>query len=710
MIQPHTPDKVSSSGRICSQERELSMKEYRSDQIRNVVLLGHHGTGKTSLAEAALFSSGAISRLGRVEEGNTASDFEPDEIKRKISLSLALTPCEWAGHKINLIDTPGYTDFVGEVKSGIRAADFGAIIVDAVSGLQVGTEFAWHHADQADLPRIIFVNRMDRENANFEQAVAQLQARYGKKVAPLMLPIGAQESFSGIVNLIDGKAYLGDKGTPADAPADMAAAISAAREQLAEAVAEADDDLLAKYLDGEELTEDELTGALKRGIAAGIVYPVFAGSAAKNIGVSKFLDALVVDCPSPMDVPARVAGETPLAADPVGPLAALVFKTAADQFVGRLTYLRVVSGTLHADSHVWNANSSVDERVGQLLVLKGKTQDHVTALVAGDIGAVAKLAHTVTGDTLCVKDHPVKLAAPEFPKPPFNVAVLPKGKGDIDKLGPSLHRIVEEDPTLLVHRDETTGETILSGMGETHVDVAAEKMKRKFGVEVELHAPRVPYRETVTTKVDSEYIHKKQTGGHGQYARVAIKVEPNRGNGYEFVDAVVGGAVPRNFIPAVEKGVHEALNEGALAHFPMVDLKVTLYDGKDHAVDSSEMAFKLAGSQALKQGALKANPILLEPVYRLTIRVPESNTGDVMSDLNGKRSKVHGMSPEDGGMTVIDAEAPLAEVLRYATDLRSITQGRGTFEMEFDHYAEVPAHIAQKVVAEAQREREAVHA
>jgi elongation factor G len=680
------------------------MKEYKTDQIRNVVLLGHGGTGKTSLAEAALFSSGAINRLGRVDDGTTASDFEPDEVRRKQSISLSLIPVEWAGAKINLIDTPGYTDFVGEVRSGIRAADIGAIVVDAVSGLQVGTESAWSNAERDKLPRVIIINRMDRENANFDQALGQLQARYGKKVAPLTLPIGAQDAFSGVVNVLDGKAYTGDKGAPAETPADMAGAIASAREQLVEAICEADDDLLGKYLEGEELGEEELTLALRKGIAAGVVCPVFATSAAKNIGVSKFLDALVADCPSPAEVAARAAASgDELACDASGPLAAFVFKTAADPFVGRLTYLRVVSGAFKSDSHVWNANKNSDERVGNVLVLRGKTQEHVASLDAGDIGAVAKLANTATGDTLATKEKPVKLPPVDYPKPPYNLAVTPKGKADVDKMGPSLHRIAEEDPTLNVHRDDTTNEMVISGMGETHIEVAAERLKRKFNVEVDLHVPKVPYRETVTQKVEQEYIHKKQTGGHGQYARVAIKVEPNKGKGYEFVDAVVGGSVPRNFIPAVEKGVHEALNEGALAHFPIVDIKVTLFDGKEHAVDSSEMAFKLAGSQALKMGALKANPVLLEPIMTMKIRVPESNTGDVMSDLNGKRAKVHGMSPEDDGTTIIDAEAPLAEVLRYATDLRSITQGRGSFEMQFDHYAELPAHMAQKVIAEAQK-------
>ncbi|MEX2246708.1 MAG: elongation factor G [Dehalococcoidia bacterium] len=681
------------------------MKEYKTDQIRNIVLLGHGGTGKTSFAEAALFSSGGSTRQGRVDDGTTTSDFDPDEHKRKISITLALVPCEWGGAKVNIVDTPGYADFVGEVKSGIRAADVGVVVVDAVSGVQVGTEQAWRHANRDGLPRVILVNRMDRENANFQQALDQLQSRYGKKVAPLQLPIGSQDSFSGVVDLIEGKAYTGEKGEAGDVPGDMAPAVASAREQLVEAIAEVDDELLAKYLEGGEISEEELASALRKGIALGVTYPVLAASSTKNIGITKALDAIVKYFPSPGELPTKTAkgasGEEELRADPSGPLAALVFKTAADPFVGRLTYLRIISGTLKGDSHVWNAGRDADERLGQLMTLKGKAQEHVPALAAGDIGAVAKLGHTVTGDTLSTKEHPLTLPPLEFPRPPFNVAVTPKGKADVEKMGPSLHRMAEEDPTLVVHRDEMTGETIVSGMGETHVDVAAEKMKRKFSVELNLAPPRVPYRETITMNVESEYIHKKQTGGHGQYARVSIRLEPNKGGGFQFVDKVVGGSVPRNYIPAVEKGVAEAMHEGALAHFPMVDLRVTLFDGKEHPVDSSEMAFKLAGSMALKQGAMKANPVLLEPVVTMQIRVPEGHTGDVMSDLNGKRAKVHGMTPEDDGTTVIDAEAPLAEVLRYATDLRSITQGRGSFEMQFDHYEEVPQHIAQKVIAEA---------
>jgi elongation factor G len=686
------------------------MKEYRTESIRNVVLLGHGGTGKTSLAEAALFCSGGSTRLGRVDDGTTVADFEPDEIKRKISISLALIPCEWSGSKINIVDAPGYSDFVGEVKSAIRAADVGLLVVDAVAGVQVGTEAAWHHADQAGLPRAIFVNRMDRENADFAAAVSQLQTRFGKKVAPVFLPIGAQDSFSGVIDLIQQKAYTGDKSPPGDVPADMSAAVAAARDQLVEAIAETDDVLINKYLEGAVLADEEIAAALKKAVAAGQICPVFVGSATKSVGIARLLDAMVAYLPSPAEVAPVTAkassADEQVGGDPAGPLAALVFKSAADPFVGKLTYFRVLSGTLKADSHAWNANHHADERIGQIIVLKGKTQDHVPSLAAGDIGAVAKLTHTVTGDTLCAKDHALTLPPIVFPRPPFNIAVTPKGKADVDKLGPSLQRIAEEDPTLIVHRDERTGETIVSGMGETHVEVAAEKMKRKFGVEVDLHPPRVPYRETVTGSVESEYIHKKQTGGHGQYARVSIKVEPNRGKGYEFVDKVVGGTVPRNYIPAVEKGVAEAMHEGALAHFPMMDVRVTLFDGKEHPVDSSEMAFKLAGSMALKQGALKANPVLLEPIVTMKIRVPDNHTGDVMSDLNGKRAKVHGMNPEDGGTTVIDAEAPLAEVQRYSTDLRSITQGRGTFEMDFHHYEEVPAHLAQKVIAEAQKAAE----
>jgi len=684
------------------------MKEYQTAQIRNVVLLGHGGTGKTSLSEAALFATGATSRLGRVDEGNTASDYDPDEVKRQISISLSLLPLEWDGCKINVIDTPGYADFLGEVKQGIAAADSAIVVVDAVAGVEVGTDLAWSYADERGLPRAVFVNRMDRENANFAAAVGQVRDRFGKRCVSLQLPIGAEDSFQGVVDLLEQKAYLGEKASEAEVPESLTADIASAREQLIESIAENDEALLNKYLEGEELSLEELRAALRQALCAGELVPVLAGSATKDIAVPRLLHAATTYLPSPVDRGAVTAtdqtgADVELTADPAGPLAVLVFKTSADPYVGKLSYLRVVSGTLNGDSHVWNANRKVQERIGQLFHLRGKTQEQTPKLVAGDLGAVAKLAETATGDTLCNRDRPCQLPPIAFPTPSYSLAVFPKTKADLDKLGTALARIVEEDPSLRVRRDQDTNETVLAGLGESHIEVTAEKMKRKFGVDVELVTPKVPYKETITTSRQAEYIHKKQTGGHGQYARVAIALEPlPRGSGFEFVDKIVGGVVPRTYIPAVEKGVHEALREGVVAHYPLVDVRATLYDGKDHPVDSSEIAFKIAGSQALKKGAQEANPVLLEPIMNLRVTVPESNTGDVLSDLNGKRGKVLGMNPQ-GNMTIIEAQVPLAEVQRYATDLRSITQGRGHYTMEFSHYEEVPAHIAQRVMAESQK-------
>ena len=679
------------------------MKEYEGNQIRNVVLLGHGGTGKTSLSEAALFAVGAINRLGEVDDGNTTSDYDPDEVNRQISISLSLLPCEWNDHKINLIDTPGYADFLGEVKQGICAADAAVIVVDAVSGVEVGTDLAWDHADEQSLPRLVFVNRIDRENADFTAAVQQIQERFGKRCVPLQVPIGAQDAFQGVVDLLDMQAFLGEKAEAGDIPESVESEVATFREQLVEAVAETDDELITKYLEGEELSAEELRRGLRAAVCSGSIVPILAGSATKNIAIPRLLDALVHYGPSPVDrgeVVAQDGGgsEVMLTADAAGPLAVLAFKTSADPYVGKLTYLRVVSGTLAADSHVWNANKKVQERIGQLFHLQGKTQEQAPRLPAGDIGAVAKLGETATGDTLCDQERPLLLAPVEFPTPSYGLAIFPKTKADLDKLGTALSRIVEEDPSLRVHREHDTNETILSGLGESHIDVTAERMKRKFGVDVELVTPKVPYKETVTTTRREEFIHKKQTGGHGQYARVALEIEPlPRGSGFEFVNKIVGGSVPKAYIPAVQKGVLEAMLEGALAHYPLVDMKVTLYDGKEHPVDSSEMAFKIAGAQALKNGAHEANPVLLEPIVRLRITVPEANTGDVLSDLNGKRAKVHGMTPQ-GALTVIDAHAPLAEVQRYATDLRSITQGRGSYTMEISDYEEVPAHILQRLL------------
>ncbi len=686
------------------------MKEYATDKIRNIVLIGHGGTGKTSLAEAALYVSGAINRLGRVDDGTTSSDFDPDEIKRKVSINASVLPAEWNGFKLNIVDAPGYADFLGDAYGGLAAADAAVIVVCAAAGVQVGTELAWQMAGDRGIARTIVINRLDRENADFRQALAEVQASLSRRAVPIQLPVGSQDSLQGIVDLIDQRAYMGDKGTEADPPAALAGEIEAARGQLLEAVAETDEELLNKYLEEGDLSAAEIRRGLIAGILAGDIVPVLAASAAKSIGVAHLLDHVTNYFPSPKDVKVQAkkgkgATEVPVVADPAGPLAAQVFKTTADPYVGKLTYLRVFSGTLKADSHVWNANHGSDERIGQLFFVRGKTQEPTPQLVAGDIGAVAKLAETVTSDTLTAREEALTLAPIYFPKPVYSAAVYPKSKADTEKMSSALARIVEEDPVLNVRRDPDTGETILSGLGESHVETACEKMKRKFGAEVIVQTPRVAYRETLTAPAAAEFTHKKQTGGHGQYAKVTLELEPlPRGTGFEFVNRIVGGVVPRQYVPAVEDGVHEAQQEGILSHNPVVDVRVSLVDGKDHPVDSSEMSFKLAGSQALKAGAAKARPVLLEPIVNVRVRAPESYTGDLVSDLNGKRARVLGITP-DGGMTVIDAQAPLAEMQRYATDLRSLTQGRATFSIDFDHYEEVPDHVAKRIIETAQKER-----
>jgi len=678
------------------------MKDYPTEKIRNLVLLGHGGTGKTSFAEAALFVSGAINRLGKVEEGTTASDFDPDEVKRKVSINASLLPAEWQGYKLNLIDSPGYADFIGDAYGAIAAADMAVLVVCAVSGVQVGSELAWDISHGK--PRAVLINRMDRENADFSAALRQVQAEMSRRCVPLFLPIGAQDAFAGVVDLVEMKAYMGEKGTEADVPAGMAGEIETLRGQLMETVAENDEDLLESFLENGELTAEELHKGLAIGIGSGDLVPVFAASSTKTIGVSHFLDAVCGYFPSPADVTVKTEDGKDLKADPKGPLAAQVFKTTADPYVGKLTFLRVFSGTLKADSHAWNANRNADERVGQLFVVRGKAHEPAAQLVAGDIGAVAKLGDTLTSDTLTSKESPLKLPPIKFPEPVFSVAVFPKSKADTEKMSSALARIAEEDPILKVHRDPDTGETILSGLGESHVEIACEKMRRKFGADIVYQTPRVPYKETLTAATSSEFTHKKQTGGHGQYAKVTLSIEPlDRGSGFEFVNKTVGGSVPRQYVPAVENGVHEAMLEGVLTHNPLVDVRVSLVDGKEHPVDSSEMAFKLAGSQALKAGAQKAHPVLLEPIVSVRVRTPEAYTGDLVSDLNGKRARVLGISPEEK-VTVIDAQAPLAEMQHYATDLRSLTQGRATFEIKFDHYEEVPDHVAKKVIDAAAKE------
>jgi elongation factor G len=685
------------------------MKNYDLENIRNVALLAHCGAGKTSLAEAVLFTAGATTRLGKVDDGTTVSDYDPDEIKRHISLNLTTLPCQWQDTKFNLLDTPGYTDFVGEVRAAIRVSEAAVIVVCAASGVEVGTEQVWGYSQEAGLARLIFVNKMDRENADFLRTVAQIQAKFGAKCVPTQLPIGAQNDFQGTIDLLTMKSYTGSPPQEGEVPTSLEAQANSLREKLIEAIAEIDDQLIEKYLGGEELSLEELTKGLREGVVSGRIVPILAGAATQNIGTKQLLDTACGYLPSPKEREVATSdgkGEQKIKPDPDGPLAALVFKTSADPYVGKLTYFRVYSGVIESNSQVWNTSRGEQERLGQLFILRGKTQEPVDRLGAGDIGGVAKLGLTSTGDTLGSRDKPLKIAPIKFPEPIFSEAVHPKGKADVDKLGTALTRIVEEDPTLRVHREADTNETILSGLGETQLEVAADKMQRKFGVNVTLDTPKVPYKETITATAKAEYKHKKQTGGHGQYGHVRLELEPlPRGSGLEFVDRIVGGAIPKNYIPAVEKGFNEAVNEGSLARYPVVDVKATLYDGSFHPVDSSDICFKIAGAGALKKGMTEGNPILLEPIMNIRVRVPEDFTGDIIGDLNTKRARVQGMNPEDGE-NIIEAQVPQAEVLRYAIDLKSITQGRGSFTTEFSHYEETPPQISQRIIAERQAEKE----
>ena len=676
------------------------MAKVPSDRLRNIVLLSHGGAGKTSLAEAMLSVAGEISRVGSTDDGTTTSDYEPEETKRQVSIQTSILPCTWNECKINVIDTPGYADFRGEAVSGLRAADGAVIVVAGPSGVEVGTRQMWQMAGQGGLPRIVFVSKMDRENASYERVMDSLTEDLGRQCVAVQVPVGAESSFSGTISLL---------GEATDVPEELRGQVEASRERLTEAVAEANDDLATKYLEGEPLSAEEFSGGLKQGLLAGTIVPVMFGSATGGIGANDLLNALVDLMPSPAEMPAVEARSasseetTSLACDSGGPLAALVFKTSADPFVGKLSYFRVYSGTLKSDSQLWNAGRSEPERVGQVFVIRGKTQETVDELAAGDIGALPKLTSVLTGDTLTVKDTPFILPGVETPKPVYHMAAYPKSKADLDKLTSALARIGEEDPSLGVARESNTGEILLGGLGDNHVAVAVEKMKRKFGVDIQLEVPKVAYKETISSSARVEYRHKKQSGGHGQFAHVWLEVAPlSRGSGFEFTNKIVGGAVPREYIPAVEKGCLKSIDDGVLAGYPVVDVKATLVDGSFHTVDSSGISFEIAGSHALSQGIKEASPIMLEPVMRAAITVPETDTGEVMGDMNSKRARILGMAPNEDGTTVIEVEVPQAEMLRYATDLRSQTQGRGSFTIEFDHYEEVPAHLTQRIVEEKQ--------
>jgi len=677
------------------------LRVYSSKQIRNIGVLSHGGAGKTSLVEAMLFDAGHTTRLGRIEDGTTVTDYLPIEIKRKVTVATVLAPIEWKEHKLNILDAPGYADFIGEVKSAMRASDGLIMVVDGVAGVEVMTEVHWEAANEANLPKVVFINKLDRENSSFEKTVAALRERFGSQVVPMTLPIGAEDKFSGVVDILQNKAFKfeGNKAIPTDIPADLINDIEKYHDALMEAAAEGNDELMMKYLDGEPLTEEEIAAGIKAGVKNAKIVPVFCGSATKNIGVQPMMDALVELMPSPLD--AAPEGED----ISKGPLTAIVYKTLADPFVGKLSFIRILKGTLKADGTVHNINKDKDERYGALLVPRGKAQDNVTEAHAGDIVAIAKLVDAGIGDTLGEKGKTEIQPGVEFPEPTFSVAVAAKSRNDEDKMATALYRMVEEDPTLRYSKNAETKESVLTGMGETHLDIIIERLKNKFAVEVNTKTPRVPYRETIRGTGDFEYKHKKQSGGHGQYGHVKLRFYPLTEGNFEFTETIFGGSVPKNYHPAVEKGVREVMSEGVLAGYPMTQIKVELYDGSYHDVDSSEMSFKIAAAQCFKKGVEKCKPVLMEPVQYVEVHVPEQFMGDIISDLNGKRGRILGMEPH-GKWQVVKAMAPLSEMYRYAIDLKSITQGRGYFSMKFDHYEDVPQNVAQTIIAEYQKNKE----
>ncbi len=678
------------------------MKSYPTENIRNVVLVGHGGSGKTTLAEAFLYRSGATTRMGKITDGNTVCDFEEEEIRKGISISTALAPVDWNGHKINVLDTPGYADFTSEMRAAMRVADLAIFVVSGVEGLEVQTEAAWNYADEIDLPRMVFVNKLDRENSSFRQTLDQMRERFGKAVAPLSLPLGRETDFHGVISVIDVAAfdYSGNELKEVPVPDERRARVDEVRTDLLDSVAESDDELLERYLEGGEITRDEIVHAIHDGVDEARMFPVVVGSASNLIGIDRLLDIIVAAGPSPLErPPAEGEGGEVREPKPDAPLSALVFKTMTDPYVGRVSFFRVYSGVLKGDTSLHNATRKVDERVGHVFTMRGKTQEQLPEIVAGDIGAVAKLAQTITGDTIAEKSAPIVYPGIEPPEPLLPKAIAPKTKGDEDKLMIGLHKIIEEDPALKLERSDETHQTILWGMGDAHLDVVLEKLKRKFSVEVTEVPFKVPYRSTLRGKAEVLGRHVKQSGGHGQYGICNIRVEPlERGSGFVFEDKIFGGAIPNQWIPSVEKGVRAAMDSGVGTGFSMIDLKVELYDGKFHPVDSSDMAFQLAGSQAMKEAVEKAGVTLLEPVWSLDVMVPEEFTGEIMGDLQKRRGIPEGIDTVGGGKQVVKAKVPFAEVAHYATDLRSMTGGKGTFSWSFSHYQEVPHDLAQKVL------------
>lgn len=687
------------------------MKSYATENIRNVVLVGHAGSGKTSLAEGLLNVSGATTRLGRISEGNTVCDFDEEEIRKGISIATALAPLEWRDHKINILDAPGYADFIGEMRAAMRVADLALFVVSAVEGLEVQTRVAWNYADELGLPRMVLINKVDRENSSFRSTLEQLREAFGKGVAPLALPLGREHDFHGVISVLDEAAFgYDEQGNPSEeqVPDERRERVDEVRTDLLDSIAETDDDLLERYLEDEEPTREQIVKAIHDGIDDATMFPVVVGSATKLVGLDRLADVIVSAGPSPLDRPpveAQDGATRDSKAD--APLSALVFKTLTDPYVGRVNFYRVYSGTLKGDATLHNATRKADERAGHLFTMRGKHQEPVDEVVAGDIGAIAKLARTATGDTIADKAQPVVFRPIEPPEPLLPKAIAPKTKGDEDKLMIGLQRLIEEDPSLRLERNDETHQTILWGMGDAHLDVALERLKRKSGVEVDEIPFKVPYRTTVRQKAEGLGRHVKQSGGHGQYGIASVRAEPlDRGEGFVFEDKIFGGAIPHQFIPSVEKGVRAAMDEGVGTGYPMIDVKVQLYDGKYHTVDSSDFAFQMAGSLAIRDVLDKAGVVVLEPIWAVEVMVPESFTGDIMGDLQKRRGIPEGIDTVGGRRQLIKAKVPFGEATHYATDLRSMTGGQGTFSWGFSHYQEVPHDLAQKILERARAARE----
>ena len=686
------------------------MKVYDAQSLRNVALVGHSGAGKTQLLSALLFDAGAINRFGRVDDGTTVTDYDDEEIARKHTLSASLAYAEWNKTKINFIDTPGMANFLSDARAALRVADAALVVVDAVAGVEVSTEKVWAAAEELEVPRLVVLNRIDRERASMERSLESLRSVFGRTVVPIQLPIGEEKSFRGVVDLVAMKAwtYAADgsgKPTEGAIPADLADAANTAREALIEMVAEADDSLMEKFFDAGTLTQEELVGGLKRGVAAGRIFPALCTSATVNIGLQPLLDAVLNYVPSPAERAVKAGEDKTVAAVDSGPVSAFVWKTVADPFAGRITMFRVISGTLKSDSTVHNSTKDTSERLGHLVLLQGKAQTTVPEIKAGDLGAVAKLKETQTSDLLADKAVAYRIGPIKFPDPVLSYAIEPKSRADEEKISTSLHRLQEEDPSISYNRDAQTKELLLAGQGQSHIEVTVAKLKRRFGVEVLLKLPRIPYRETITVATEAHGRHKKQTGGHGQFGDCKVKFEPlPRGSEFEFVDDIFGGSIPRQYIPAVEKGLQDARMRGFLAGYPMVDFRATVFDGSYHQVDSNELSFKMAASLAFKDGMSRARPTLLEPVMDVEVRAPSDYAGDLMGDLNGRRGRIGGMDTR-GAATIIRAKVPMSEMLTYEQHLTSATGGRGSYHMEFSHYEEVPTHLHGKIIAAAKAER-----